>query len=188
MTAPGPVIRAAGPGDVADIVAVVESAYRAQGDRRGWTTEADLVGGRRTHPDEVTATLDRPGARLLVTVRAGRVLGCCRVEYRPPDGAELGLFAVDPGAQGSGIGRSLVAAAEELAGRTWGARWMRLRVISVRHELLEWYGRRGYRATGETEAFDEHAPGVVVLRAGLRFAVLEKALVPPDPRRPDPVT
>jgi len=47
-TAPEPDIRVATVGDVPRIVALIESAYRGDSSRTGWTTEADLLDGRRT--------------------------------------------------------------------------------------------------------------------------------------------
>ncbi|MCW2670206.1 MAG: alpha/beta hydrolase fold, partial [Frankiales bacterium] len=43
-------IRRAKPGDVDDVVSLVESAYRGESSRVGWTTEADLLDGQRTDP------------------------------------------------------------------------------------------------------------------------------------------
>src|SRR4051794_13241714 len=40
--------REAGPADLGAIVALVESAYRGESSRAGWTTEADLLDGQRT--------------------------------------------------------------------------------------------------------------------------------------------
>lgn len=45
------------------------------------------------------------------------VLGCVHVEEYAPSLAEIRSLAVDPGAQGQGIGAALVRAAEELAVR-----------------------------------------------------------------------
>jgi hypothetical protein len=50
-------------------------------------------------------------------------------------------------------------------------------VIAIRDTLIAWYGRRGYRPTGETRPFPYHAEGIGrPLRDDLSFVVLEKAL------------
>ena len=49
--------RNAGAGDIDAVVALVESAYRGDVSRQGWTTEADLLDGRRTGADDVAACL-----------------------------------------------------------------------------------------------------------------------------------
>jgi hypothetical protein len=51
-------------------------------------------------------------------------------------------------------------------------------VIEQRHELLVWYGRRGYHPTGETEAFPYGNPSFgEPKRDDLRFLVLHKPLL-----------
>ena len=54
---------------------------------------------------------------------------------------------------------------------------MRMTVIDLRVELIEWYERRGYRRTGQTRPFPATDPRFgLPLRDDLRFAVLEKEL------------
>jgi amino-acid N-acetyltransferase len=53
----------------------------------------------------------------VVAIRGGRVVGCAHLDEYAPSLAELRSLAVAPDTQGMGIGRSLVAAVEELAGR-----------------------------------------------------------------------
>jgi hypothetical protein len=50
-------------------------------------------------------------------------------------------------------------------------------VVSVRHSLIAWYERRGYRRTGETLPFPYDAPLFgTPQRPDLEFVVLEKRL------------
>ena len=50
-------------------------------------------------------------------------------------------------------------------------------VISLRHGLIAWYERRGYRRTGASEPFPYGDDRVgVPLRGDLHFVVLEKFL------------
>lgn len=168
--------RRAGPEDVTDLLALVESAYRGEESRRGWTTEADLLDGRRTDAGQLAEAVGAPGSVVLVAERSGELVGCCQLVGHG-ERAELGLFAVRPSLQGGGIGRALVAAAEALVHREWSARAMSMKVVAQRAELLAWYGRLGYRPTGETAPFpygDERFG--VPRRADLEFVVLEKAL------------
>lgn len=168
-------VRRASGADVEALVALVESAYRGDESRRGWTTEADLVAGRRTDRAEVSRAVAGPGQVMLAAERGGRLVGCCRLQLDHPGLAELGLFAVRPGLQGTGIGRMVMVAAEAEARHSWACVTMRLLVISVRAELLAWYGRMGYRPTGRTVPFPA-SPNIVPLDAELHFSVLEKAL------------
>jgi predicted N-acetyltransferase YhbS len=75
------------------------------------------------------------------------VVGCVYVEARGGR-SYLGLLSVEPTRQGSGLGRNLMAEAEDLA-RGAGSRVMDLRVISPRaKQLLPFYLRLGYREAG----------------------------------------
>ncbi len=66
----------------------------------------------------------------------------------------LGMFAVSPLSQGNGIGKSLLSAAETFALENNCARIV-ISVISTRFELIDWYKRHGYVATGGRIAFEE---------------------------------
>ncbi len=162
--------------DAPSIVALVQSAYRDESSRAGWTTEADLLDGPRIDEATVAAALADPATRILLTVGAGGQLTGCAQIARGEDGtASFGPFAVGPRRQGNGLGRRLLDAAEQTARREWGAGTMTMKVISERSELIAWYERRGYRRTGETVPFpadEQHRPR----RAGLRFDVLTKKI------------
>ncbi|MEX5707732.1 alpha/beta fold hydrolase [Parafrankia sp. FMc6] len=170
-------LRAAGPGDVAALVELIESAYRGEHSRVGWTTEADLLGGQRTDPEMLAAALAEPDIRMLLALGpAGEPVGCCQLQRRP-DGAYFGMFAVQPDIQGRGVGDRLLTAAEALARDEWAAARMELYVISLRAELIAWYERRGYRRTDRHEPFPYGDTRFgVPLRDDLVFAVLEKDL------------
>ncbi|MDT0321326.1 GNAT family N-acetyltransferase [Streptomyces millisiae] len=173
--------RVAGEADVPAVVALVESAYRGDASRAGWTTEADLLDGQRTDPAGVRAVITTPGSRLLVVERADDLVACCQLERRTGPGglvaAYFGMFAVRPGLQGGGVGRRVLAEAERRARAEWAATEMRMQVISARDELIAWYERRGYARTGELSPFpygDERFG--VPRRADLAFELLVKPL------------
>ena len=75
------------------IVALVESAYRGESSRSGWTTEADLLDGQRTDPREVESVLDHV---VVAEGDDGELLGCCTLVPREGH-AYFGMFAVRPG-------------------------------------------------------------------------------------------
>jgi ribosomal protein S18 acetylase RimI-like enzyme len=138
--------------DVPEIIALVESAYRGESSRGGWTSEADFLDGQRTDETMILDILSDPDSRLLLAVDGDRIVGCCHLEHH--DGyAYFGMFAVRPGEQGGGIGRELLAEAERQVRADWQVREMHMTVISVRHELIAWYERRGYARTGKTSPF-----------------------------------
>ncbi|MEU5643664.1 GNAT family N-acetyltransferase [Streptomyces milbemycinicus] len=171
-----PTFRAATAADVPELVALIESAYRGDSSRAGWTTEADILGGQRTDPDGVAAVVTGENGRMLVVERGGEMVACCQLEHRG-DHAYFGMFAVRPALQGAGLGKVIIAEAERWVRAEWGAREMRMTVISAREDLIAWYERRGYARTGEMTPFpygDERFG--IPRRAGLEFELLVKPL------------
>ncbi|MFI1755295.1 GNAT family N-acetyltransferase [Streptomyces sp. NPDC020571] len=163
--------------DVDALVALIESAYRGDASRAGWTTEADILQGRRTDPQGVLEVVKAPDSRLLTVERDGRIVACCQLEHRGTH-AYFGMFAVSPALQGGGLGKTIIAEAERRARATWGVTEMHMTVISVREDLIAWYERRGYRRTGEMTPFpygDERFG--VPQRDDLQFELLVKPLV-----------
>jgi ribosomal protein S18 acetylase RimI-like enzyme len=154
----------------------VESAYRGEGSRTGWTTEADLLDGRRTGADDVLASIARPRSQVLLAEREGRLLACAHVAVED-DAGYFGMFSVVPGLQRAGIGRQVLAEAERIVRQDYGQAVMRMTVIDVREELIAYYERRGYRRTGIKKPFPYgDARFGLPKRDDLRFEVLEKAL------------
>ncbi|MFF2993329.1 GNAT family N-acetyltransferase [Streptomyces sp. NPDC057950] len=162
--------------DVDVLVALIESAYRGDSSRAGWTTEADILEGQRTDPEGVLAVIKAPDSRLLTVERDGSVVACCQLEHRG-DHAYFGMFAVSPTLQGGGLGKVILTEAERYAREAWGVVEMHMTVISVRDDLIAWYERRGYRRTGRMTPFpygDERFG--VPQRDNLRFELLVKPL------------
>jgi ribosomal protein S18 acetylase RimI-like enzyme len=168
--------RGATPTDADAIVALVESAYRGDASRAGWTTEADFLDGRRTGSDDVLAQVSRPQSRILLAEKYGELLACAHVAVE--DGAGyFGMFSVKPGLQNAGIGKAVLAEAERIAREDWSLAAMRMTVIDIRDELIAWYERRGYRRTGITKPFPYgDARFGIPKRDDLRFEILEKVL------------
>ncbi|MDH2388944.1 GNAT family N-acetyltransferase [Streptomyces sp. HNM0663] len=166
--------------DVPALVPLIESAYRGDASRAGWTTEADLLDGQRTDPEGVREVITKAGSRLLAVARDGELIACCQLERRG-DAAYFGMFAVRPELQGSGLGRRIIAEAERTVRDEWGVREMHMTVISVREELIAWYERRGYRRTGQLSPFpygDERFG--IPQRSDLAFELLVKELGPAE--------
>jgi GNAT superfamily N-acetyltransferase len=80
--------------------------------------------------------------------------GCVYIEPRG-DRCYLGLLSVDPLAQGTGLGRELMRAAEDRA-RELGCSFMDLRIVNLRTELPAFYHRMGYGENGTSEFPAEH--------------------------------
>ncbi len=106
-------------------------------------------GGDRLQGDGEFEALWERGS-FLVKEEDGALVGCVYVEPRG-ERAYLGLLSIAPGRQGTGLGKQLNTAAEQYA-REQGCRWMDLRVVSPRADvLLPLYRRLGYEETGREE-------------------------------------
>ncbi|MDS1269091.1 GNAT family N-acetyltransferase [Lipingzhangella sp. LS1_29] len=145
--------RLAGAADAAALVTLVNSAYRGETSRRGWTTEADLLGGQRVDCDSIVELLQRPDTVLLLAEQAGALRSCCELRQLSDDTAYFGMFCVSPGMQGHGLGRQMLAEAERRVVQKWGCTRMVMTVLRQRDDLISWYERRGYRRTGRRQPF-----------------------------------
>jgi ribosomal protein S18 acetylase RimI-like enzyme len=172
--------RAATTADIPAIVALVESAYRGDVSKQGWTTEADFLEGQRTDPDSVAELIVRGYSRVLLAERAGALLCCCHIERLQQDGRNIGyfgMFAVDPTLQGGGVGKQVLAEAERVAKVEWNCDEMQMTVITIRDSLIAWYERRGYVRSGALKPFPYgDARFGIPKRDDLQFEILAKAL------------
>lgn len=175
--------------DVPALVALIESAYRGEVSRAGWTTEADLLRGQRTSAAEVRALVDGEHTRFVLVEerdsatdrdsgdRDGSALLGCVLLKDEGECAYVGMFSVRPTKQARGLGRALLEEAERIARDELQRDVVRMTVIAQRHELIAWYARCGYRLTGRREPFPYHLVGADdPLRDDLVFEVLEKQL------------
>ncbi len=163
--------------DVPALVALIESAYRGDSSRAGWTTEADILEGQRTDPEGVLAVIQKADSRLVAVESGGDLVACCQLEHRG-EHAYFGMFAVRPKLQGGGLGKAIIAEAERFARDEWGVAEMHMTVITVREDLIAWYVRRGYSRTGQTSPFpygDERFG--LPTREDLEFELLTKKLL-----------
>jgi GNAT superfamily N-acetyltransferase len=163
--------------DAERIVTLINSAYRGETSSLGWTTEAELLIGLRTEIDEVLQLISANNSMLLLCLDADILLGTITLEKRG-DAAHLGMFAVQPQQQGRGIGKKLLAFAEHTARETWGVRLMAMFVITLRHELIAFYQRRGYRFTGQLKPFPAQSKLWTPLVSNLQLGTMEKSLDP----------
>ena len=90
------VVRDAGTADIAALHRLIESAYRGEASRAGWTTEADLLDGQRTDPDDLAGILADPSQALLTAWRDGELLGCVLIADRGEGTGYFGMLSVSP--------------------------------------------------------------------------------------------
>lgn len=176
----------ASPADLTALHALVESAYRGDSARAGWTHEADLLGGQRTDLTGLAAMLADPAQHLLVLRDGDTLRGCVALAEKGEGTTYLGMLTVDPASQAAGLGRLLLAAAEDHAAADLGANRMELTVIAQRRELIAWYERRGYGLTGEQRPFPTDPRFGLPKRADLAFVVLAKTLTSSGSACPSP--
>lgn len=162
--------------DIGALVALMDIAYRGEHSKKGWTSEADLfIGNKRTDEAAVEKLIKRPGSGFLKYMQGEKIEGCVYL-HKKENRLYLGMFSVSPSAQGKGIGKKLLTAADQYAiERNCSSIFMT--VITVREELIAWYEKNGYQKTGETLPFP------VDERFGtptqpLEMLVLEKRLQP----------
>src|SRR6201991_4569743 len=161
--------------DAPTIVALIESCYRGEASRVGWTSEADLLDGQRTDLAEVTELLSREDGRFLMFQQEGELAATCFIE-RQGRVSSFGMFAVPPPLQRTGIGRMVIDEMERFAREEWVCDRVEMTVINVRTELIAWYERRGYALTGRSKPFPygEERFGIP-RRDDLRLAFMDKA-------------
>lgn len=163
--------------DVPQIVELVNSAYRGDSSRAGWTTEADLLDGIRTSEKGLTDIIEQGHTILLLREGEQQALIGCVLLEKEPDSAYLGMLTVKPTRQGCGIGKLLLQAGESWA-QAHGLSRIRMTVITVRTELIDWYKRHGYEETGEHKPFPMNDPAFGLPKQPLEFLVLEKPIAP----------
>lgn len=163
--------------DAALIANLVNSAYRGDSSRQGWTTEADLLQGARTYADEVRGLILAPDSVVFLCVQnpGQDIIGCVHLEKKQ-DAAYFGMFVVRPGLQGAGIGKQFMHHAEQRAQQLWGVKKIWMTVITVRHALMAFYERRGYQRTGRFHPFPANNGKETMLVENLQFEELEKVL------------
>ena len=170
----GYLFRCAEEADCPSVCALVNAAYRPPESSPGWTSESTLVAGQRTTPEQLQALLQRPRSSLLLACcEAGQIQGCVHIEADQQD-AYIGMLAVWPQQQGSGLGKQLLQQAEQWAIQVFGARQLLLSVIQQRSELRAYYLRRGYLPNGQGYPYPLDAGAGVPFSDQLWVEVLAK--------------
>ena len=163
--------------DLDNVAELVNQAYRGLS-APDWSTEVGLVDGPRTNRQSLQEMIEN-GASIILLVQDNascRLSGC--VTLSPIDSGEwyLSMLAVGPQVQSSGVGKSIMTGAEKFA-RDAGAKSLKISVINVREKLIEWYERRGFAKTGQSEPFPFGDSNVgVPLRDDLALVTLTKSL------------
>lgn len=160
--------------DIPALNALINSAYRGESSKKGWTTEANLLEGLRTTEQELNETIQNTKNTILKFTESNQIVGCVLLiekEFK----LYLGMLTVCPNLQNSGIGKKLLQQAEIHATKL-GLPKILMTVISVREELISWYKRNGYLDTGEREPFPVSDVHISISEHPLEFIILEKII------------
>ena len=158
--------------DAAELTRLVNSGYRGESSKQGWTTEADILGGIRIDEMTMIKYFQDPYITILKYVNdEGAIIGCVYLEVKNGK-LYLGMLTVSPTLQANGIGRQLLHEAEVVATQL-NCSSIYMTVISTRSELIEWYKRRGYQPTGEILPFHDGARFGIPTQE-IQLAVFEK--------------
>ena len=159
---------------------LVNSAYRGDSSRKGWTTEADILGGQRTDKSGIQELIADPLSRILIlekpTELSTEIIACVHLKQKGRI-CYFGMFTVNPEMQNQGLGKIMMQKAEQFAKEKWNCKEMEMTVITVRHELMNWYIKHGYEKTNELVDFpygDERFGQP--LRPDLKMLVLRKKI------------
>jgi N-acetylglutamate synthase-like GNAT family acetyltransferase len=171
--------RIATTGDVNAISDLVNSAYRGESSKKGWTTEADFLGGQRTDPNKIREMILSDNVVILIKIDSAseQARACVHLEKKDSQTAYLGMLTVNPLEQAKGTGRELLQVSEDFVHKTWECKMIEMTVINLRSELIEWYERRGYKKTGEQRDFPMNDKDFgLPKRTDFHFVVLTKNL------------
>jgi ribosomal protein S18 acetylase RimI-like enzyme len=146
-------IKKAIPADITELNVLINTAYRGDESKKGWTTEAHLLDGNRIDEATLQEYLDNPEVTILkYTDDADQKIKASVYLQDKGTTLYLGMLSVQPTWQATGIGRLLLNEAEVVA-RQINKTSIEISVISTRTELIAWYVRRGFEATGEVLPF-----------------------------------
>lgn len=154
---------------------LIESAYRGESAKQGWTHEADLLGGQRTDPSALRSIIADDDQEILLATKYDELVGCVQLSNVGPGLAYLGLLTVNPKLQSGGLGKILLSESEQFVREKWQARAIEMTVIRQRTDLIAYYERRGYALTGERRPFPLDNPDFGLPKnRELEFTILRK--------------
>jgi ribosomal protein S18 acetylase RimI-like enzyme len=164
--------------DAMPLADLVNAAYRGAGGHYGWTHEVELIVGNRASTRDVATLIGGSSTTVLIrrSHKPPALLGCIAIEMNSAHHCTISMLAIAPERQAAGLGRALLADAEQFSASK-GPMIAKITVVQQRESLIAWYEHRGYRRTGALEAFPYGDDSVgTPLRDDLRFVVLEKIL------------
>lgn len=138
--------------DAEELAALINSVYRGENSKKGWTTEADFLGGIRITPQKIAEIISGKNDIIIKAIYNNGLIGCVHLENTGKY-SYFGMLSIDVNYQAKGAAKILMNECERITKNEWGLNEIRLKVISRRRELIEYYERRGFLITGEKEEF-----------------------------------
>ena len=169
--------RLAAPNDASQLQRLVEDAFRAEDSRKSWTADMALGARFRIAVEEIMTKITQADSAMLIATDDNNVLvATVGVSKRSTGLARLGLLSVDQTHQRGGVGRQVLAYAEDYCRRVWSVKKLGLNALSTRQQLISWYMRCGYAKTGELSPFPYELMEGLALPNDLCFVEMEKDL------------
>jgi ribosomal protein S18 acetylase RimI-like enzyme len=163
------------PGHAWEISRLVNSVYRGENSKKGWTTEADLLEGIRITVNKILELIGKKNNEILLAVTDDKIIGCVHLE-KINKKCHLGMLSVDVNYQKEGIGKYLMNESEKYAKEVFRCGEMEMKVIGQRKELIEYYIRQGYKLMGEKENFSLNTHFGAPKRNDLYFEYMVKPI------------
>ncbi|OCB77823.1 N-acetyltransferase [Flavobacterium piscis] len=160
--------------DIPSLNILINSAYRGETSKKGWTTEAHLLEGKRTTEEELTEIILDSKNTFLKFTENDQIIGSVLLVEKEHQ-LYVGMLTVSPELQNSGIGKKMLAEAENHA-KSLALFTLSMTVVSVRTELIAWYKRHGYVDTGKREPFPSSDIHINISDKPLEFIYLEKKI------------
>lgn len=175
LSVTSPKIRLATKNDIDKIVQLVESVYRGESSKKGWTTEADLIDGQRTDRRMIAEMMNEPGNEFYV-IDASQISLAASVHLKKEaDHGYIGMVSVSTDFQNQKLGKKLLIFCEEKI-KSWGFEKAKITVLNVREELIAWYVRFGYKHSGDALDFPSDPRFGIPKIKNLKLVELEKNL------------
>ena len=170
--------------DIDFLLNLINHAYRSEHDN-SWTNEAHLVEGERIGQSQLTSLIElnqsnNSTSHLLIAEsneqQNSRVVGCVLIEYLKDD-VEIGTYCIAADCQNLGYGKMVLGAAETYALKFKpDVKHFVVWVLNQRHELIDYYQRRGYSLTGLVQEYPYDA-GVGTPLVELKLLEMKKTVV-----------
>lgn len=159
--------------DIKEVVNIVNEAYRGEKPSKAWTGEAHLLGGKRLDDEMLEEILKQKDTKTYVAKLQNKIIATIQTKLEE-NKIHIGLFAVEPNVQASGVGKKLLEFAEKTSSKLWNKNNFIMEVISSRIELIEYYNRRGYESTNTYIDFPKSELWIQKTSEDLKFLVLKK--------------